>query len=104
MLSLAYVWRRAHSICNVKGVKLTYLIIDIHDRDNGRVWSDGIPKLVQVYKSIALDWQVRDIPATLLHVATAVQHALICTSRIGHLQSMHSEVRTRQAACDIRPT
>ncbi len=85
---------------------LTYLIVDIHDRNNGCVWSNGIPKLVQVYKPVALHGQVGHIPAPLLHVTAAVQHALVCTteewqSQMSSTGALHNELQKSTLPCFV---
>lgn len=56
----------------------TYLIVDIHDRHHACVRPDGVPELLEVHQPIALHWQIGNVPAALLHVAAAVQDALVC--------------------------
>lgn len=78
---------------------LTYLIVDIHDRDNGCVWPDGIAELVQIDEPITFNRQVGYIPAALLHVAAAVQHALICSSEPRDQSGLISVLQALQRLC-----
>jgi hypothetical protein len=55
----------------------TYLIIYCHDRDKTGIWTDRSRKLVQVNKSIGLDWEVSTLKTLLLKVAARVEHALV---------------------------